>query len=276
MKKAFGSVIALAVFAGTALAGDITAVNGYRVEARYFNNFPTTNLLINGTNYPAPANGMIAGQAGPVDIDETFAGGSSGFANKHIAWLSEDGGASRFTASNGQSWIMNFDIMMSAPSGSPRKEAGIEIHNPRPLHAPPYTDEGQVMIASDGEVAVFGAVMPFHGFGPNTYTLGTTANVSFHFYAPGAAHPTLGAYRLIFNDFVTGLHDSGLKLWSATESDGTKGFNTGTMLGFKAQNQLNPFGDASHVIYSNISIVPAPAGAMLLGLAGLCAARRRR
>jgi hypothetical protein len=270
------ALIVLAGMAATATADDITGVNGYRVEARIFNDFPGSNLNINGTSYPVPSTGAIVGPGGPVTFHEQFAQGEPGnFANKHVAWLSNDAGASRFGMTAGQSWELNFSVLLNAPAGAPRKEGGIEIHNPRPGLG--YTDEGQVLIATDGEVAVFGAVMPFHGFGPNTYTLGTTAQVTMRFFAPGTVDPTLGAYQLLFLDSVTGMHDSGLKLWGASEPDGTVGFNNGTMIGFKSQNQRNPFiADSSFMQYGNISIVPAPGAALVLGLAGLAGTRRRR
>ncbi|CAG0958422.1 hypothetical protein PHYC_00594 [Phycisphaerales bacterium] len=273
---AFGA-LALVGFAGAAFAGDMSAVDGYRVEARIYNDFPTSNLQINGVGYPAPGNGAILGQAGPVLFQEAFAPGGGGFANKHVAWMSQDGGASRLQMNGAQSWSLAFTVRIAAPAGQPRKEAGIEIHNPRPNHAPPYTDEGQVLIASDGEVAVFGAVMPFTGFGNNTYTLGTTAQVLFEYFSPGTADPVLGAYRLQFNDAVTGMHDSGMKFWSASEPDGTAGFNSGAMIGFKSQNQRNPFiTDTSEMEYNGITITPSPASIVLLGLGALSAARRRR
>src|SRR5262245_41698612 len=268
------AVVALVGLAGAATATDISLVNSYRVEARIFNDFPTSDLHINGVPYPAPAAGAIAGAGGPVVFDEQFPQGVAGnFANKHVAWLSSDGGATRFATNVIQSWSLSFNVRMTAPAGAPRKEAGIEIHQPRPGLG--FTDEGQVLIASDGEVAVFGATLPFTGFGSPTYTLGTTARVQFNFFAPGTMDPVKGAYQVLFTDAITGVHDSGLKIWG-NEPDGIVGL-TDAFVGLKAQNQRNPFiADSSVIEYSNISIVPAPAGIALLGLAGLGIARRRR
>jgi hypothetical protein len=275
MRTTVMASVALVVAAGAAQGQDISTVNGYHVNARVFNDFAGSNLLINGVNYPAPATGAIVGQSGPVLFEETFPQGIPGnFANKHVAWLSNDAGASRFQTNVNQTWSMVFTVNMSAVSGSPRKEAGVEIHQPRPGLG--YTDEGQILIASDnGEVAVFGATMPFTGFGAGAYTLGTTALVQFDYFAPGAADPTKGAYRLRFLDAVTGLHDSGLKVWGA-EPDGIVGM-TNAYVGFKDQNQRNPFAaDGVRVEYNGIQIVPAPGAMALLGLGGLMAARRRR
>jgi hypothetical protein len=266
------AAVALACFAGAAFAQDISQFNAYRMEARLFNDFATSALTINGANQPVPNTYAIP--AGPLHINEQFPQGTTGnFANKHVGWISTDGGATNFGTSQFQSWSMSFNVNLNAAAGSPRKEAGIQFNQPRPGLG--YTDEGQLLIASDGEVAVFGATMPFTGFGPTAYTLGTTAQVTFSYFAPGIHDPTKGAYQLIFVDAVTGLHDSGIKIWG-TEPDGIVGFNNAS-LGFKLQNQRNPFtNDFGDALYSNVSIVPSPAGLALLGLAGLGAARRRR
>lgn len=271
------AAVVVALFAGSALAGDISAVNSYRMNTRVFNDFPGSALLVDNAGEPNPgmSNDNFPIPGGNVSIDELFSAGEPGnFANKHVAWLSADNGASRFQALNQQSFSITFDVNLTAPGAAPRKEAGIEIRNPRPNNNPPFTDEGQVLIASDGEVAVFGAAMPFHTFG-SIYTLGTTAQVSFIYYAPGAVG-AMAAYQLLFNDAVTGPHDSGIKVWG-NEADGTNGFNTNTEIGFKIQNQRNPtIADESHVLYSGVTIVPTPGALALLGLGGLAAGRRRR
>ncbi len=279
MRK-FVSLVAFAALAGVAHAQDMSQVNGYHTWGRLFDDFTGSQLTINGVNTPStgmpgPELGSIAGQAGPVHFVENFAQGEPGnFANKHVAWLSYDGGASRAQTNVFQSWSMEFNVNMSVGSGAPRKEAGIEVWQNRPGLG--FNDEGQVLIASDnGEVAVFGGTMPFTGFGTGCYTVGTTAHVSFQYYAPGTVDPTKGAYRLIFTDAVTGVHDSGFKIWG-TEPDGIVGL-TGAHIGLKDQNQRNPFiADSADVLYSNISIVPAPAALGLIGLAGLAGTRRRR
>jgi hypothetical protein len=280
------SLVAFAALAGAANAQDISQVNGYHTWGRLFADFPTSTLTINGVNtpdtgMPGPELGSIAGTS-TVHFVETFPVGAPGnFANKHVAWLSTDNGATRAQTYVGQSWSLNFNVNMAVGSALPRKEAGIEVWQNRPGLG--FNDEGQVLIASNdfgnpgsgrGEVAVFGGTMPFTGFG-DVYTLGTTAHVSFNYFAPGVVDPTKGAYRLIFTDAVTGVHDSGFKIWG-NEPDGIVGL-TGAHIGLKDQNQRNPFiADSADVLYSNVSIVPAPAAMGLLGLAGLAGTRRRR
>jgi len=261
--------------AASVFADDISAANGLQVHARVFNDFPTSTLTIDGVDRPLPEVFARPG-LGTYHVNEQFPLGVMGsFANKHEAYLSTDGGATALSLYTFQSWQMDFDIKLTAPAGAPRKEAGLFIANPRPSLG--YTDEGLVMVASDGEVAVFGAVMPFSGLGGGTYTLGETAHVTFRYFAPGEVDPLLGAYQLIFSDPVAGVKDTGVKLWGAAEPDGTVGFNNGTKIAFHAQNQRNPLiADEADHVYSNIVIVPAPGAMALIGLGGLVAGRRRR
>ena len=271
-------LVGLAAFtalAGVAMADDISQANGLAVTTRLWNDFGTSNLTVDGTGR-AQVREDYAKSGLDWHVNEKFAAGTVGnYANKHIAYLSKDGGATAMGLHASQSWVLDLDIKISAPNGAPRKEGAIQIENPRPGLG--YTDEGRILVASDGEVAVFGGVMPFTGFGNNVYTRNTTAHLRFEFYAPGAVDAVLGGYRLIFTDAVTGVHDSGIKLWGASEPDGTTGFNEGTRLGLVVQNQRNPFiNDESDFMFSNVTVVPAPGTIGLMGLIGLAASRRRR
>ena len=270
MKLAIGVVSALVMVAGA--SASVLSSNGYRLETRIFNDFSSSNLTVNGTNYPAPSVDPIAGFGTTVDFTEQFAFGTPGnFANKHVAYFSNDGGANKAATNASESFQLKFNITINAPAGAPRKEAGIDFVQPRPGLG--FNDEGQLLIASDGEVAVFGATLPFTGLG-NAYTLGTTAQVTWTYYAPGDLGPQ-AAYRLQFVDAVTGVHDSGFKFWG-TEPDGINGHTNATM-GFKMQNQRNPFiADSSSMVYNGVQIIPAPGAVAAMGLAGLFAARRRR
>lgn len=275
--------------AASALAGDISQVNAFRTETRIFNDFASSNLDVGNIGGPftnCPTNPMgpqpvvAVPRAGGLQIRDQYGVGAMGnFANKHVGWLSTDGGATRYGHAAIQSFDISFTVSINAPAAAPRKEAGIEVRNPRPALG--YVDEGQLLIASDGEVAVFGGVMPFYssnvfGGGP-WYTVNTTAQVTFRYFAPGVADPILGGYQILFNDAMTGMHDSGIRLWGAMEPDGTRGFNGGTEFGLKAQNQRNPFiNEFGDTRYGGVQIVPTPGAMALLGLAGLAATRRRR
>lgn len=269
-------LVAFAGLASAAIAGDMSQVNGLAVTTRVFNDFGTSDLKVDGVARAQTSETYARAGLGDYRVQETFAAGTVGnYANKHMAYLSNDGGNSALGLHSSQSWKLEFNINITAPNGAPRKEGVVQIENPRPALG--YTDEGRILVTSDGEVAVFGGVMPFTGFGNNVYTRNTTAHVSFEFFAPGAVDAVLGGYRLIFTDAVTGIHDSGIKLWGNAEPDGTTGFNEGARIGFAVQNQRNPFiDDSSDFLFSNITVVPAPGSIAVMGLMGLAATRRRR
>lgn len=273
--KSMLMLLAVGGLAASAVAQDISQVNGYYTRTRVFNDFVGSSLFVNENPEATPgvAADFASPGAGSMRFREQFSAFEQGnFANKHLAYLSTDGGASAMGLSHVQSWSIDLDLSISAPGTGPRKEAGIRFENPRPGLG--FVDEGLVLVASDGEVAVFGAAMPFSGLGP-IYTLNTTAHIKFEFFAPGTVD-ALGAYRLTFTDAVTGVHTTGIKIWGV-ESDGTDGFNQGTKVALVAQNQRNPLiADSSDINYSNIQIVPAPGALALMGAAGLLAARRRR
>jgi hypothetical protein len=272
--KAVIGFVALATLAGTAMASDISAVNSFKIENRTWNDYPTSVL---NTTAAFPN----------VQWNEDFSNSPlpGPYANKHFAWLSDDGGASRFglhgggegAAHNGQSFSITTSVNIAPTAGvDRRKEGALYIRNPRPALG--YTDEGEVLVAGDnGEVAVFGGVMPFHSFGAFCYTPGTTASLKFTYFAPGTADPVKGAYRLEFTDAVTGYHDSGMKYWG-TEPDGCGGFNNGTELGLFAQDPRASTvqNDITTFTYGITNLVPAPGSLALLGLGGLVAGRRRR
>lgn len=293
MKLCAVGLVAVVGFAASAF-GQITNANGYATVARNFNDFGNSSLTINGTAYTtANETGAISGLS-PVIFNEQFQVGGAGFANRHFAWLSTDNGASRYSFGNSESFRIDTSVQIQTGGGEtpggnlqPRREAGFAIFNRRTIiegnPASPnfgmpvtFTDEGYFLVASDGEVAIFGGALPFFSFGNAAYTLGSVAQMSFIYNAPGTFPDPTGqnraAVRYIFNGATSPM------LFVDNNSDiSGGGFGAGTNIGVRAQNQRNPnFPDSAVTTYRGLTVIPTPGAAALLGLAGLAAARRRR
>lgn len=296
----YASALAVLTLAGTAM-GAVGDINSYRVVARNFNDHDQSSLFINGVGYnalngtPPPVTqanqvGAIAG-LGPVQIREDFAAfvpSNGGFANRHLVTFSADNGASNYQFARGESFYVQTTVKIDTAGGlgSPRREAGFTFFNNRTVVDPgpvaaTFTDEGYMMVASDGEVAIFGGALPFHSFGSSAYTLGSTATIGFAYYAPGV----LGAnarVEYLLNGVSSGIKEmtNGSDLSGPTLADpafGAGGISNYATMGVRAQNQRNfVINDFSDVQYGAVSIIPAPGAAALLGLAGLVAGRRRR
>ncbi len=269
-------VLAVAGTASTAVA--LPAFNGLFGEARVFNDFATSNLTVNGTAYPTPGtfSAPLPSGAQQLVIRDQFPFPTAGnFANKHRAALSADGGASAYGFQRSDGFDLSVDFRIDTPFPNVRKEGSIEIRNPRFSIDPNFIDEGRILVASDGEVAVFGGAMPFIGFG-SVYTAGTTANIRFIYAAPGHNGPgSLAAIRLIFTPQAGVPIDSGWRTWGP-EVDGD-GFNDGTTVHFVGQAQrFAVSSDEAIFTWGNLNVIPSPATLALVGLGGLVAVRRRR
>lgn len=261
---------ALVGFAGLA-AAQINTINSYKVETRNFNDLPTSTL--NVTN-----------SYSNVRFEESFPFPTAGgFANRHFAHFSNDGGVSKYQFNGTDSFEISFNVRLNAgytdtdPTGgyAARKEAGLYVFNNAFDNAPPYIDEGRFGLFNEGEVATFGGLMPFTGFGLK-YTQNTVAKMTLRYWDDSF---TGGAARLqvIFEDAVNGVFDSGVKDFDPGFA--SSGFRAGTTFAFLAQNSRNPLvNDFADTEYNNLSItlIPAPGAAALLGLAGLAVGRRRR
>lgn len=289
MKTVTMSVAAVVALSGSALAG-IGDVNGYHVEARNFNDFGSSTLTISGVAYPTPGTGSIAGVGTTVNFNEQFAPLTTGnFANRHNAFLSADGGASRYAVQRNDSFYLQTRLTILSGSGV-QKEGGINFWNNRNVLDFPggvptpatFTDEGLFNVrSSDGEVAVFGGALPFHSFG-NVYVTGTTVTLGFAYYAPGTIAAD-AAVEYFYNGVASGIKFMGNGGDLVNPGDvlsptfGAGGISNFASVGFRAQNSRDFLpGDFSDITYGETILIPTPGAAGLLGLAGLVATRRRR
>lgn len=251
---------ALAAYALVAAAGaGVNDIDSVRVVERVFNDFGATTLTTTN-NYPSS-----------VRIQESnfTPDGGADFANRHIAWFSEDGGATNSDFDYADGFDISFDMTVdSAPSdggGRPGAEAGFQ--------ADLFGFGFFGALTGNGEIAAFGSTLPFHSFGTGLYSVGDTVNLRM-IYRPGSGEGMMpfGSMEYIY-DLGAGPVSSGLKPFSNAEGGFPTAFSQ--FLGFGIQNNAAG-GGSSDVTFSNIVVVPAPAGAAALGIGLALAGLRRR
>ncbi len=240
----------------------VTDINSVRVQTRVFNDYPGSSLTV------LPSGGSPG--LGFVGFEETSYGaapGVAGFANRHAAWLSADGGASDFLLSRNEGFDISMSIMLDAgtiaPDRTNRKEAGFLFLGP--------AGDGVFIIAGEGESAAFAGGLPFHGFGGSAYSAGTMTTMRMIYRPDDDPNPFDGDASTM--EYILGGVSSGPKNFDNLEN----GIPDGTKLGAYVQSnpdEANP-GDFVLAEFRSISIVPEPASLVLLALGALGIARRR-
>ena len=245
MKRTAFGIFAVVCAAGAAAQ----PYDGLQVNARVFNDFPTSTLNINNA-YPAS-----------LSIEESNFG-AGGFANRHMAWASEDGGAtaSDFDYGDGFDFAVTMNFDASPTTG---REAGFMID---------LFGFGFFGALGNGEIAAFGSFLPFHSFG-NVYANATDVRLRM-IYTPGAGENVLPASTMEYIiDIGGGPISSGALPITNLEGGIPSAFNT--LVGVGIQSQGAP-GGYSNVLFTDFDLVPAP-GTAALALGGvLLGARRRR
>ncbi|MEP0766183.1 MAG: hypothetical protein HRF45_06530 [Fimbriimonadia bacterium] len=159
MKSRILGALALAALSATLANAQFSSI---KIIERVWNDNPGSGLTVTN-NYPVS-----------VQFAET---GLDKFANRHIFYFSGDGGATESTFNNNDYWHIAMDVKLEpTPANTPRQEAGIYFN---------YSGwDGVMMVASDGEVACFGYILPFWSV-PGAYTAGTTIRIGIrYFYDP--------------------------------------------------------------------------------------------
>lgn len=176
-----------------------TVFNGAFLHTRVFDGFPSSTLTVTD-DYPS----LIEFDDQNLNLSQ-----QTGFANRHDAIMSTDGGVTPTVLSITESFVVGAEVTLSAVSDRPRKEAGIRINSP-------VTGDALFLINSDaGEIVAFGGGAPFHLFGNNGggngYTLGTSIFMGMK-YTPGT--PGTVEYMI---DRGMGLESSGALPWANLE-----------------------------------------------------------
>jgi hypothetical protein len=255
------AVISVLAVAGSAFAGTSASINSMQSAGRIFNDRPDSTLVI-ANNYPSS-----------VQITETNFG-PGGFANRHAAWLSNDGGASAFDFNYEDGWQFSTTVTHLA-SSNVTVEAGIHSD----LFGLGFF--GQL---PNGEIVSFGSVLPFFSFGVQPFSQSISLRIT-HFPGTGDGVnplPSGGSTSKIYYEYNLGggWVSSPAISWNTGEGGLPSGNPESQFilkLGVGAQhNAAAEDGAVADTLFSNITFVPTPGAAALLGLAGLAGLRRRR
>lgn len=250
------AVVALAGLTAPVLAG----AGGYAslVDAsRTFNDRSGSNLAFN-TDFGAGTVSFTEDDYGP-----------GGFANRHIAWYG-DSGNNPLDFNYNDSYDTTVKMQITQADGVDQVEAGMQVDN--------FGFGFFGVLSGSGEIAAFGGYLEFHSFGTGLYTVGDELLLRMVYTQGGGSglNPK-GTMEYFYNNLTTatGWVSSGAKTIGNLEG-GIPSAGLGRLgVGAQINNPDETLG-AVAVNWSMITLVPTPATAGLLGMAGLVATRRRR
>lgn len=210
--------IALVAVAGSAAHAQFKEMI---VTPRVWNDVPTSELTFTN-DYPWS-----------VSLTETNLLRDGGFANRHLFTFSADG-VNPGVINNNTHFQVSMTVNLNSNNPSRRKEAGFQI-------VQPWGGDGPMMVASDGEVAVFGEWLVFHGFGNGFYTAGTDLDVTFRYFLDPTDQFNKTTY--IAGNTVAGPYIPG---------NLEQGFIDNSGFRLYSQNQRSLTGESVALTYSNI------------------------
>lgn len=246
-----------ASFVLAAAGSTFASYNGAHVVERIFNDRPDSTLTVTN-NYPAS-----------IRFEESNFG-PGGFANRHSAYLSEDGGATNSDIDYGDA----FDITVTV-NHTLQTNVGVEAG----IHADLF-GFGYFGQLPNGEIAAFGSIFPFVSFGIQPYGASIDLRI-IHDPGDGDGINPIGAGARSTFQYGYNL-GSGWVFSSQLTMGGTEGGIPSAFpfyLGFGVQhNAAAETGSIADTLFKDIIVskVPAPGAMALVGLAGLVGLRRRR
>jgi hypothetical protein len=261
MSLRFAAIGVLAGLAAPAMA-QFNTVDRALVGLHYFHDYePAGQSTVNVTS---AGNGLTL-----LQFDQTF-NVVHGGASRHVGELSNNPNAP-ISAPNTEPWDFSATVSINTLSA---KEGGLHIGHlgtnwpPGDMNAVTGVFD---VIPDSGEIAVFGAWLPFW-----------SNNLPGYQNFPRATRNTPTTLRMVFEPsnysftyFVNGMQAGPFFLDAA----GITFYNSfpGQSLGVFAQNTPANVGDVATTVFTNLHVtIPAPGSLALLGLGGALAFRRRR
>lgn len=266
MRKLFVWCGALSACILPAVAQAAVNINGLFESPRVFNDFTTSTLNIDTSNFPVSAT--------IDDRNLTDDGIGGNFANRHDLLFSSDGGTSPHQFDIDDGFTVKGIFNLEVGSVAPRKEAGIRINSP-------ITGDVQFIINSDaGEIVSFGGGAQSYSFsgGPQPdYVPGTDILLGLT-YSGGTSSPRTVDYFIDRDPSTPGGIEfaiAGPFVWSNLEN-GPVNFN----VGFYGQVSPANANDFMTLTIDNPMFVnvpePSTLGLLTLAMFGLAACARRR
>jgi uncharacterized protein (TIGR03382 family) len=296
MNAKISSVGAVALMAVAGVAQAQFSGLGVYTQQRFFNDFPGSTLSVSN-NLATGGSLLISDTVRAGLADRPLGATTLGFANRHDSFIT-DNGNTPYAFQNANSFTLSTDLRIGTTGNArlPRREGGFFFRNPQvgyiggnPANGTVnYTNEGLFLVSTGqgdgsqpGEVAVFGAELPFHGFG-NVYDVGQWATISITYTAGSGSNPATVQY--FYSDANDNLSSPVLSFTNGNDLvlGNLSGFGNGTNINLAAQLQRNAFiDDTTTFEYRNVNIngntvVPTPGAAAVLGLGVLALGRRRR
>jgi hypothetical protein len=261
--------IALLAVAGIATVASARPVDGANVQTRIFNDDADSNLTV-VNNYPS----LIS--IADANVNGDGVGGE--FANRHNFRLSSGGVDAEFA--NSQSFSFSTNVRIDGPGAA---EGGLNV-------SPWWSKEidGNFMLnTGNNEVAIFGGRLPFFSFTAThgvKYFAGQTVRLGVNYSANSLSAGDPGTIEYTYFDGVNTYSSGVLAFDMGNPAEDPPHGLWGLLNDYTVGGYYMPFVDSfvpdpsSSITFSDLSYtaVPAPASAVLMGMAGIVASRRRR